>query len=91
MSAFANLENGMTSNISNPFNTSNVNWGGNMNGIQQQPHQQPFANPFRDTSKMNGFSQNIQSIFPTMPSIGGVNSTNNTWTPNPFKVSGIYS
>lgn len=87
MSAFANLENGMQSNMSNPFNATNVNWGSNiMNGMQQQSQQQqPFANPFRDTSKMNGFSQSFQPIFP-LTSVGGMNSTN-AWTPNPFKVS----
>lgn len=86
MSAFANLENSTTSNISNPFNTSNVNWGNNMNGIpQQSQQQQPFANPFRDPSKMNGFSQSFQPMFP-MTSASGMNSTN-VWPSNPFKVS----
>lgn len=86
MSAFANLENCSTSNISNPFNSTSVNWGNGLNGMQQQSQQvQPFANPFKDTSKMNGFSPSFQPLFP-MASVGGVNGPN-PWTPNPFKVS----
>lgn len=88
MSAFTNIEN---SNTSNPFNTNTVNWGNNMNGNPPPQHQQqPFANPFRDTTKMNGFSQNFQPIFPMPSMVGSVNGGTNGWTPNPFKVSAIH-
>ncbi|XP_018571810.1 arf-GAP domain and FG repeat-containing protein 1 isoform X2 [Anoplophora glabripennis] len=83
LSAFPG-ENG-TAGVSNPFSNGGVNWGTNLNGFQQ--NQPPFANPFMDTGKMNGFSQVFQPIAPfpinTMPV--AVNGTNG-WAQNPFKV-----
>lgn len=77
-------ENG-TANVSNPFGNGGTNWGTNANGFQQ--NQPPFANPFMDAGKMNGFSQVFQPIAPfpsnTMPV--AVNGTNG-WAQNPFKV-----
>lgn len=77
-------ENG-TAGVSNPFSNGGVNWGSNLNGFQQS--QPPFANPFMDAGKMNGFSQVFQPIAPfpvnTMPL--AVNGTNG-WAQNPFKV-----
>lgn len=82
MSAFASQENG--GNVSNPF-SNGVNWSnGNNNG---QP--QPFANPFQEAIKTNGFSANFKTAFPINPM--PINGANSTWTPNPFKVTLILS
>ncbi|CAG9858357.1 unnamed protein product [Phyllotreta striolata] len=72
--------------VSNPFNANGLNWSNVSNGLQSA--QQPFANPFRDTPKTNGYN-NFQPMATTFANNGGlaVNGTNG-WTPNPFKVGG---
>lgn len=78
MGAFpAPQENG----FSNPFNSTNngtPSWG-NANTWGGPP---PFANPFRDSAKTNGFSQGYQPTgFPIVPTMNGT-----SWGANPFKV-----
>ncbi|CAH1115574.1 unnamed protein product [Psylliodes chrysocephalus] len=95
MTAFpSNQDPNIPEAVSNPFNMNGgaVNWSNvaATNGMQsvQQQQQQPFANPFRDTVKSNGYTNNFQPIaFPTNGIPLAVNGTNG-WTPNPFKVGG---
>ncbi|KAJ8918461.1 hypothetical protein NQ315_008158 [Exocentrus adspersus] len=84
LTAFQN-ENG-TAGVANPFNNgSSINWGNNVNGFQ--PNQPPFANPFRDNNKMNGFSQVFQPIAPFPVNTMPINGTNG-WVQNPFNQAG---
>ncbi|XP_057670834.1 arf-GAP domain and FG repeat-containing protein 1 isoform X1 [Diorhabda carinulata] len=70
--------------VSNPFKTNGINWSNLNGGIQTTA--QPFANPFNDTIKSNGYAQGFQPIaaFPVP-----VNGAANGWTPNPFKIGAV--
>jgi Arf-GAP domain and FG repeat-containing protein 1 len=73
MNAFQNQENA----FSNPFNSNGMNWASNGNNFGNA---QPFANPFREPARVNGFAQNFQ------PSLFPVTANGSTWGANPFKV-----
>jgi hypothetical protein len=74
MNAFQNQENA----FSNPFNSNGMNWASNGNNFGNA---QPFANPFREPARVNGFAQNFQ------PSLFPVTANGSTWGANPFKVT----